>query len=242
MYLSIFTRESDFHAWSSSHVIPILAFVLITGLICWYSRKYLNRPQQKKLLIIASFIPLLSVIQYISFRLALGQFSIQEDLPIHLCRFVAVLGPLIYWKEKPLWTGISYFWVLAGTVNATLTPDLYNDFPHWEHLNYFSLHLGLIFLPIYYAVAMGHRVTLKDLWIAVIAGNIFVAFSLVINKILDANYMFTIHKPEASTLLDYLGPWPWYLLSVELLGIVLFFVVYLPMLVTRKREAQNNFT
>ena len=89
---------------------------------------------------------------------------------------------------------------------------------------------------------MGHRVTLKDLWIAVIAGNIFVAFSLVINKILDANYMFTIHKPEASTLLDYLGPWPWYLLSVELLGIVLFFVVYLPMLVTRKREAQNNFT
>ena len=235
MDLSLFTLESDFYAWSPSHVIPILLFVVFTGLICWYAYRYLTRPQQKKILLIATFIPLASILLSMAIRLKTGHFTLQEDLPIHICRFVAVLAPWIYWKERPLWTGISYFWVLAGTVNATITPDLYNDFPHWEHLCYFALHLGLIFLPVYYVIVMGHRIKHKDLVSALIAGNIFVIFSLVINKLLSANYMFTLHKPEASTLLDYLGPWPWYLLSVEILGIVIFYLIYLPFVISKKK-------
>ncbi len=220
-------------------MLPIVIFSVFTGLTCWYTKKNLNRHQQKKVLLVASIIPFAAVISLIIIKLALGTFIIQEDLPIHICRIVAVIAPWVYLKEKPVWTGICYFWVLVGTVNATLTPDLYNNFPHWEYLNYFALHLGLIFLPIYYVIVLGHRVRLKDFWNAVIASNIFVIISLIINKLLGSNYMFTMRKPEASTILDYLGPWPVYLLSVEVLGIVLFFLAYLPFLWNKSRKAKS---
>jgi hypothetical integral membrane protein (TIGR02206 family) len=216
----------------------MVIFSILAVLICGYARKHLNRQQQKRILLIATIIPMAAVVSLIVIKLALGTFNIQEDLPIHICRIVAVMAPWVYLREKPLWTGICYFWVLVGTVNATLTPDLYSDFPHWEYFNYFGLHLGLIFLPIYYVVVLGHRISLKDLWNAIIASNIFVILSLIINKVLGSNYMFTMRKPEASTILDYLGPWPIYLLSVEALGIALFFVVYLPFW-WRKRTNYN---
>ena len=32
------------------------------------------------------------------------------------------------------------------------------------------------------------------------------------NRLLGSNYMFTMHKPASASLLDILGPYPWYLL------------------------------
>ena len=239
MDFSLFTRESDFHPWSSNHGVPVLIFLLLTVLICVYAKRKLSRPQQKKILLIASIIPLISVFVYMAIEIATGQFSIQEDLPLHICRVVALLAPWIYWKEKPLWTGISYFWVMVGTTNAVITPDVYVNFPHWEYLCYFILHLGLIFLPIYYCVVMGHRPQHKDFWRAVIASNFFLLFSLMVNKILESNYMFTSHKPEVASLLDYLGPWPIYIFSVELIGIVFFYIVLLPFIFIKLKERES---
>jgi uncharacterized membrane protein YwaF len=38
---------------------------------------------------------------------------------------------------------------------------------------------------------------------------------MLINKLVDGNYMFLSHKPDSASLLDVLGPYPWYILSME---------------------------
>ncbi len=60
-----------------------------------------------------------------------------------------------------------------------------------------------------------------------------------INLALGSNYLFIMHKPETASLLDVLGPWPWYILSMEALGFVIFFLLYLPWLVKDLRARRT---
>jgi hypothetical integral membrane protein (TIGR02206 family) len=45
-----------------------------------------------------------------------------------------------------------------------------------------------------------------------------------------ANYGFLRAKPPQASLLDLLGPWPWYILALDALAVVLFTLLYLPFL------------
>jgi hypothetical integral membrane protein (TIGR02206 family) len=72
------------------------------------------------------------------------------------------------------------------------------------------------------------RPTWKSLLKVVIAGNLYYIALFFLNNWLGSNYMFTAHKPETASLLDVLGPWPWYLVSTEALAFVVFLLFYLP--------------
>jgi hypothetical integral membrane protein (TIGR02206 family) len=58
-----------------------------------------------------------------------------------------------------------------------------------------------------------------------------------INAVLGSNYLFIAHKPDAQTLLDVLGPWPWYILSMEVIGLVVFVLLYLPFWLRPSRQS-----
>lgn len=45
------------------------------------------------------------------------------------------------------------------------------------------------------------------------------------------NYLFVADKPDFPTLLDALGPWPWYILQLELVGFAILFLLYIPFLI-----------
>jgi hypothetical integral membrane protein (TIGR02206 family) len=60
------------------------------------------------------------------------------------------------------------------------------------------------------------------------------ALAAVGNALTGGNYMFLRERPETPSLLDYLGPWPWYILSAALLALALFALLDLPF---RRRRA-----
>jgi len=62
----------------------------------------------------------------------------------------------------------------------------------------------------------------------VVGLNLYMLVVFGINKLVDGNYMFIMHKPETPSLIDVLGPWPWYILSLEAIGLIICFLLYLP--------------
>ena len=59
-----------------------------------------------------------------------------------------------------------------------------------------------------------------------------------LNQMIGSNYLFIAHKPETASLIDVLGPWPWYILVLEVIGIVMCLLLYLPYAIADMRKKQ----
>ena len=49
-----------------------------------------------------------------------------------------------------------------------------------------------------------------------------------VNLLLGSNYLYLMRKPFQPSPLDYMGPWPWYILGLAALVIAACLLCYLP--------------
>jgi uncharacterized membrane protein YwaF len=54
--------------------------------------------------------------------------------------------------------------------------------------------------------------------------------------LLDSNYLFLARKPYTPSLLDLLGPWPIYIIWMEVIGIATILILYLPFALADLRQ------
>lgn len=154
-----------------------------------------------------------------------GDLGWDNGLPLELCHWVMAACVVSLLRANRLATEIAYYWGAAGTLQATLTPDLAQGFPSWEFLQFFWSHggilLGIAFLVARPAFRPGPRAVLR-MFAAVNAYAVVVG---TLNAIFGWNYGYLCGKPAHPSLLDLLGPWPWYLVSLEFVGLASFWLL-----------------
>jgi hypothetical integral membrane protein (TIGR02206 family) len=155
-------------------------------------------------------------------------------LPFHVCYAANLLLPLMLWWRSYALFEVLYFVVMAGCIQALLTPDLQTNFPERINLRYFIVHIGLVQSVLYAVWVFGFRPQWRGLLRAVLWMNLYFLAIIPINMLLGTNFMFLRQKPPSPNLLDLFGPWPWYILGAEMLGVLLFVVVLLPFLRYKK--------
>ena len=64
--------------------------------------------------------------------------------------------------------------------------------------------------------------------------NLFLIISFISNIFLDANYFWIMGKPPAGSLLDYMGPWPWYILTAQFVALAHFGLAYIIFILIKK--------
>lgn len=162
-------------------------------------------------------------------NLVTGQWTVQTMLPLHLCSVFVFLSAYMLVTRSYTIYEFAYFLGIGGAMQAILTPDLgIYAFPHFRYFQVFVSHGLIVTAPIYMTLVEGFRPTWRSYGKVLVWSNVYMLFVGVVNALIGSNYMFIAHKPETPSLIDMLGPWPWYILALEAIGFVLFLVLYLP--------------
>jgi hypothetical integral membrane protein (TIGR02206 family) len=117
---------------------------------------------------------------------------------------------------------------MSGMLQAMITPDVTHGFPHFHYFRFLIGHNGMVLALIYAIVVYNLKPTLKGLWESFLALNVFLLLAVGVNLLLDANYFWICGKPPTASLLDYMGPWPWYILVGEFVALLHYMAAYAP--------------
>ena len=220
------TDPNPFILFGLDHIIGTIVFL---GLWIWlptYSKKNLTKPRQEQLGIVLGLIVMSNYLAWVGLEAIAGTFDSKLHLPFHLCRFANLAIPFVMiWKKERLFQ-VLYFWGMSGMLQGAITPDVTHGFPHFHYFRFFIGHNGMVLVLIYAIVVFDLRPTLKGLWDSFLALNAFLVFAAIVNLILGSNYFWICGKPPVPTILDYFGPWPWYIIVVMFLTLMHFYFFY----------------
>jgi len=162
-----------------------------------------------------------------------GTWSASYALPFQLCDVAGVVAAAALWTRQPLLVELTYFWGLAGTANGLITPDVSDHFPAFGFMQYFIAHGTIVAAAL--LLVVGLRLTPRPGAVLRVFGLTFglLVLDAAVNLVTGGNYMYLRHTPGAHSLLDVLGPWPWYIVGAAGLALVIFFVLDLPFIATR---------
>lgn len=160
---------------------------------------------------------------------AIGRWTIQTMLPLHLCSVLVWVGAFMLVTKNYRIYEFAYLLGISGALQALLTPDLgIYGFPHFRYFQTFISHGLIVTAAIYMTVVEGFHPTWKSLLRVAVWMNIYMVVVYFINTAIGSNFLMINHKPETASLLDLMPPWPIYILYMEALGAVMFLLLYLP--------------
>lgn len=170
---------------------------------------------------------------------AVGKWTIQTMLPLHLCSVLVWTGALMLVTKNYRIYEFMYFMGIGGAIQALATPDLgVYGFPHFRFFQTFTSHGLILTSAIYMTVVEGLRPTWKSMIRVAVWMNLYALIVYFINDAIGSNYLMINHKPETPSLLDLLPEWPLYILYMEAIGAVTMLLLYLPIAFTNWR---NNY-
>lgn len=151
-----------------------------------------------------------------------------ELAPLHLCDMAILVGLFALVTRAPLACEVLYFWACAGTLLAIITPDVLVGFPHPYFLSYFALHGMVVVTAVLLVWGLGRPPRSGAVWRVLLLTNAYAALVGAVNLVFGTNYLYLCAKPAGSTLLDWFGPWPVYILVSEAVALSLFTLLALP--------------
>ncbi|SFZ89215.1 conserved hypothetical integral membrane protein TIGR02206 [Flaviramulus basaltis] len=224
---------------SFEHIVPILLAILFCVLFIRYANRKLNESQQHSMLHFFALFICLTVVAFHIYKISLGNYSIKTDLPLFLCSFLGLIIPVFTYYRKLWMYEILLFWIIAGTTQAILTPDISEGFPSFNFFRYWLVHLGIIIIMLYATFVFKMKPIFKSIFKSFFALQLYVIFMVILNFILNANYSYLNRKPESASVLDYLGEWPFYIIVVQLILIPYFLLIYLPFYIVEKKRKKS---
>jgi hypothetical integral membrane protein (TIGR02206 family) len=171
---------------------------------------------------------------------ARGWLSPQTFLPMNLCDWATIAAVATLLKPNQRSYELAYFWSLSGTLQALVTPELYDDFPDLRFIIFFAFHGGTIAAVLFLTLARGMRPYPSSLPRVTVWSLIYLVSALAVNGLFATNFGYLSAKPTKPSLLDIMGPWPDYVFALVGLGIFYVLLLYAPFFVAdrmRRRRA-----
>jgi len=187
-----------------------------------------------------SVVLVADAVLFVSVPLAEGRWSVQASLPLALCDVALIVAAIAcWWPRWLLAVELTYFWGLAGTLQAVVTPDLSAGFPQLEFFMFVVGHLGIVIAALFLVVGLRLKPRRGSVVRVFAITAAYTAFVGCFNLLTGSNYMYLAAIPTHGSLLSVLGPWPWYILSAAGVALVLLLILDAPF--HRRRLIRSNW-
>ena len=150
-----------------------------------------------------------------------GIWSAQYTLPLQLTDAVTAAAIVALWTRRALLVELTYFWALTASLQATVTPDLGQNFPSVFYFTYFTYHVGAVVAVCLLVFGLGLYPRPRAAWRVFGLTLAWAAIAGLGNVITGGNYMYLRTKPAHGSLLNVMGPWPWYIASAAAVGLAM---------------------
>ena len=154
-------------------------------------------------------------------------------VPLQPCNVTAWVAILACIWLRPLAVEYSYFLGIAAPALAVLTPDSGMQWP----IRFYITHAALISTGC--VLVYGRLATVRPgaVWRCYGLFAVYALLTGIFDWLTGANYAYLRGKPGHFTAYNWLGPWPFYILSAAALALALFWLLWLPVRpVTRRAE------
>lgn len=216
----------SFSLFSPLHIGLLLAVGILGPAVGVYCRRHPNRRQA----ILRSGAVVLVLLELIWYAYLLQRpFPVWPGmLPLHLCDVVVwltVLSCLIPWQRV---RELAYYFGLAGTTLALLMPDVQGLRVSYPVVQFFISHGLVVTLLLALVISGEFRPSRTSLVWSVVVLHIYAAILGAFNALFGTNYMYLCSRPGGDSILDLMGPWPWYLVGADIVGMILFGLLWWP--------------
>lgn len=198
-----------FETFGTSHLVMLVVFILGIWPVVVLGRRVRGTSQELRVSrVYAGLIPCFTIpLQVIDFLP--GNYDLQTTLPLQLCDFAWIAAVVALWTHRPTPVALTYYWGLALTTQALITPALNLDFPDPKFIAYWGMHLLIVWAAVFLTWGLGLHPTWRDYGRTVAITSAWAVTVFCFNVVVGTNYGFLNHKP-ATSILDLLGPWPLY--------------------------------
>jgi hypothetical integral membrane protein (TIGR02206 family) len=237
-------ETEEFTNFTLAHLLPILVAVGVILLSWRYREKLQSWKHETAVRYILAFALIFSEMSYYWRLIAIPSLGPNpvDHLPVTVCGWSAVFASYLLIGKSQTLFDIVYFWALAGSIFALITPTVitYTGPTRFRYYQFWAEHL-LGYVAVFYMIFV-HK--MRPTWRSFIKAYVSLAVLAVIayftNQLIGpgANYLFMAKPEDTPSILDILPPnFVLRILVMAAAVTVLFGVAYLPWyLMDRKKK------
>ncbi|MBX3386536.1 MAG: TIGR02206 family membrane protein [Phycisphaeraceae bacterium] len=138
-----------------------------------------------------------------------GPEQLAQSLPLHVCDLAGLIGAVALISGSRFWTVILYFWGIALSTQAFITPVVEKGPLFTEFWLFWESHTLIVGSAVYVVAVRGYRPTLRDVRAAFVFTFGYGVLILMVNLWQGWNYGYVGQStPGPTTVIDQLGSWP----------------------------------
>ena len=247
-YFNYFFGKGDtpeFENFTLPHFLPIIIMFVIIALIYLLRDRIRDAKCEKNIRLGLSMVMIICEMSY--FWRLVGVPSLNpnpvDHLPITICGWGLIFASYVLTTKNQTLFDICYFWLMAGTVFALMTPTVIRyTGPTRFRFYQFWLEHTLGYISIFYMIFVHKmKINFKSFIKSYLVLFVLAFVAYIANTTLggEANYLFMATTEEGSPLLDML-PKNYVLRMACMAGVVsvLFFVAYIPWIGKKVRKIE----
>jgi len=227
-------QGAPFDLFGTTHITGLFTLLLLTLSLVPFKRS--DDATRDRIRLILAIILWGNEIAWHAWKVFHGQWTVQSMLPLHICSLMVwVSGVMLVTRSYRIYE-FAYFLGIGGAIQALATPDLgIYGFPHFRFWQTFISHGLIIISAVYMTLVEGFRPTWKSMLRTALWMNVYMLVIYFVNDAIGSNYLMVNYKPNVPSLLDLLPEWPWYILWMETIGVIIFLLLCLPFIVKDAR-------